>query len=439
MRCIGLDIGSSSIKGGILDLETGRVAPIERTAFPDPVPGPVPGAHEVPVDAILAATRKVLASLLRQAPEARQLRVSSQMGGMVLLDPRGRPLTHYLSWRDQRTLAPAPGRTVPLLEDLRGAWTDTQFEQLGKELKPGSTTALLHWLARQGRLPAGATPVTIGDCVVAALCEAPPRMHRTNAIGLMDMRADDWHHAAFAAARIDGLRWPDLAQETETLGRTTIAGQTLDVFAAIGDQQAALLGQGCLRPGEMKASSTGSQVSQVTPGFRPGDCQTRCWFGGAFLNTVTHVPAGRSLSVLEALLGELPRAAGLDMQGSWRLIAEATEAAEGTGGLSCDLGFFASAMGDRGRIESITTENLTVGNLFRAAFDFMADSYLACSRRLSPTPSWDSLAVSGGLVQAFPALRRRLAARFALPMREVGEQEETLMGLLALARGDARS
>jgi len=96
-------------------------------------------------------------------------------------------------------------------------------------------------------------------------------------------------------------------------------------------------------------------------------------------------------------------------------------------------------MGDRGRIESITTENLTVGNLFRAAFDFMADSYLACSRRLSPTPSWDSLAVSGGLVQAFPALRRRLAARFALPMREVGEQEETLMGLLALARGDARS
>jgi len=433
MRCIGLDIGSSSIKGGILDLETGRVAPIERTAFPDPVPGPVPGAHEVPVDAILAATRKVLASLLRQAPEARQLRVSSQMGGMVLLDPRGRPLTHYLSWRDQRTLAPAPGRTVPLLEDLRGAWTDTQFEQLGKELKPGSTTALLHWLARQGRLPAGATPVTIGDCVVAALCEAPPRMHRTNAIGLMDMRADDWHHAAFAAARIDGLRWPDLAQETETLGRTTIAGQTLDVFAAIGDQQAALFGID-LAPGELSINcSTGSQVSRITPVFQPGDCQSRAWFGGEYLNTITHIPAGRSLTVLESLLTELPRAAGLALPESWRLIAAATETASASG-LAVDLGFFASAMGDRGGITGITTENLTVGALFCAAFDFMADSYLACARRLAATPDWQRLAISGGLIQAFPALRRRLADRFDLPMRDAAEQEETLTGLLKLAR-----
>jgi hypothetical protein len=42
--------------------------------------------------------------------------------------------------------------------------------------------------------------------------------------------------------------------------------------------------------------------------------------------------------------------------------------------------------------------------------------------------------VSGGLVQAFPALRRRLAARFPQPMRDVPAQEETLLGLLKLAR-----
>jgi sugar (pentulose or hexulose) kinase len=439
MRCIGLDIGSSSIKGAVLDIASGRLEHMERAPFPDPVPGLPAGFHEVRVDAIVAGAREVVASLLRHAPDARQLRVSSQMGGLVLLDARGAALTHYLSWRDQRAMDPAPGATAPLLEEVRAAWTDAQFEQLGKELKPGSTTALLHWLARQGRLPAGATPATIGDCVVAALCGAPARMHPTNAIGLLDLRGGGWHHEAFEAARIGGLRWPALADEDEPVGRLALDGHVLDGFAAIGDQQAALLG---IDLGDAELSincSTGSQVSRVTPAFQPGDCQTRCWFGGRFLNTVTHVPAGRSLSVLESLLTELPRAAGLDMSGSWRLIAEATEAAEGTGGLSCDLGFFASAMGDRGRIESITTGNLTVGNLFRAAFDFMADSYLACSRRLSPTPDWDSLAVSGGLVQAFPALRRRLATRFGLPMREVGEQEETLMGLLALARGGARS
>lgn len=437
MRCIGIDIGSSSIKGGILDLETGRVERTEKTAFPDAVPGLAPGFHEVEVDAIVHGTRAVLASLLRQAPDAPSLRVSSQMGGVVLVDARGRALSRYLSWRDQRTVLAAPGAAAPLLQELRETWTDAQFEQLGKELKPGSTSALLCWLARSGALPAGATPVTIGDFVIAALCDAPPRMHRTNAIGLIDLRDGGWHHAAFAAARIEGLRWPALATEDEPVGRLALDGRTLDGFAAIGDQQAALFGID-LAAAELSINcSTGSQVSQVTPAFRPGDCQSRCWFGGQFLNTVTHIPAGRSLAVLESLLTELPRAAGLEIGNSWKLIAAATEASSGAGGLACDLGFFASAMGDRGRIEGITTENLTVGNLFCAAFDFMADSYLACSRRLAATPSWDRLAVSGGLVQAFPALRHRIADRFRLPMREVPEQEETLMGLLKLARRTA--
>lgn len=434
MRCIGIDIGSSSIKGGILDLDGARVAHTEKTAFPDPVAGLAPGFHEVAVDAIVEGTRGILLSLLRKAPDARSLRVSSQMGGVVLVDARGRPLTRYLSWRDQRSLQPASGAAAPLLQDLRDAWSDAQFERLGKELKPGSTSALLYWLARNGALPACATPVTIGDYVIAALCKAPPRMHRTHAIGLIDLRAGAWDHEAFAAARIDGLRWPELAGEDEPVGQIALEGRKLDCFAAIGDQQAALFGIE-LQTAELSINcSTGSQVSQITTAFRPGDCQSRCWFGGQFLNTVTHIPAGRSLAVLESLLTELPRAAGIDIGNSWKLIAAATETSSGAGGLACDLGFFSSAMGDRGRIDGITTENLTIGNLFCAAFDFMADSYLACSRRLAATPSWERLAVSGGLVQSFPALRRRLAERFRLPMREVPAQEETLMGLLKLAR-----
>jgi sugar (pentulose or hexulose) kinase len=433
MRCIGLDIGSSSIKGGILNLETGAVEHTERAPFPEPVPGLAPGVHEVHGDAVVAGAREILEVLLRRAPDARQLRVSSQMGGVLLLGADGRPLTNYLSWRDQRATRPVAGGTLPLLDEVRATWTDAQFEQLGKELKPGSATTLLHWLARHGQLPEAATPVTIGDHVVAALCQAPARMHPTNAIGLIDLRTGDWHHDAFAAAGIGGLSWPDMADEIEPVGRIATAHGALDGFAAIGDQQAALFGID-LAPSELSINcSTGSQVSRITRGFEPGDCQTRAWFGGAFLNTVTHIPAGRSLSVLEALLTELPRAAGIEVPRSWSLIAAATEPADG-GGLGCDLGFFASAMGDRGRIEGITTENLTVGNLFCAAFDFMADSYLACSLRLAATPSWSRLAVSGGLVQAFPALRRRLAARFPQPMRDVPAQEETLLGLLKLAR-----
>jgi hypothetical protein len=317
MRCIGLDIGSSSIKGGILNLETGAVEHTERAPFPEPVPGLAPGVHEVHGDAVVAGAREILEVLLRRAPDARQLRVSSQMGGVLLLGADGRPLTNYLSWRDQRATRPVAGGTLPLLDEVRATWTDAQFEQLGKELKPGSATTLLHWLARHGQLPEAATPVTIGDHVVAALCQAPARMHPTNAIGLIDLRTGDWHHDAFAAAGIGGLSWPDMADEIEPVGRIATAHGALDGFAAIGDQQAALFGID-LAPSELSINcSTGSQVSRITRGFEPGDCQTRAWFGGAFLNTVTHIPAGRSLSVLEALLTELPRAAGIEVR-RWR-------------------------------------------------------------------------------------------------------------------------
>lgn len=437
MRCIGIDIGSSSIKGGILNLESGLVEHTEKTAFPGHLPALPAGFHEVDPQAVVQCTREVLNRLLQAAPAATQIRFTSQMGGILLLDAQHKPVSNYLSWRDQRSLLPAPGRAIPLLDQLRQTWTELQFEELGKELKPGSATALLHWLAQHRQLPRQTIPVTIGDYVVSQICNAPPRMHRSHGIGMINLQTGDWHHDAFAAAGIDGLHWPTLASESEIIGHLTNNGQQLECFAAIGDQQAALFGID-LSSSELSINcSTGSQVSQITTRFQPGNCQTRCWFDGQFLNTVTHIPAGRSLTVLEALLTELPRAAGISLPNSWQLIAEATEHAT-SNGLSCDLSFFSSAMGDRGRIENITTENLTVGGLFCAAFDFMADCYLECSRRLAETPSWNQLAVSGGLVQAFPALRHRLAQRFAWPMREIAEQEETLTGLLKLARRTAR-
>lgn len=433
MQCIGIDIGSSSIKGGILNLETGLVEHIEKNPFPPPVAALPAGFHEVDPQAVVQSTLDVIERLLHLAPNAAQLRFSSQMGGILLLNSQQKNASNYLSWRDQRSLLPAPGGSTPLLEQLRQQWTDQHFTELGKELKPGSATTLLYWLAQHKQLPRHIIPVTIGDYVIAQICSARPRMHRSHGIGMVNLTTGDWHHAAFDAAGIGELHWPEFASESEPLGQFTHHGHKLDCFAAIGDQQAALLGIDLTSEELSINCSTGSQVSQITHSFQPGNCQTRCWFNGQFLNTVTHIPAGRSLTVLEALLTELPRAAGINIANSWQLITEAT-ANDATNGLSCDLSFFASAMGDRGRIENITTENLTVGSLFCAAFDFMADSYLECSRRLSSSPSWKQLAVSGGLVQAFPALRRRLAERFPWHMREVAEQEETLTGLLKLAQ-----
>ncbi|MFM8479521.1 MAG: sedoheptulokinase [Planctomycetaceae bacterium] len=440
MRCIGIDVGSSSIKGAVINAATGLIEDMFRVSFPDPVGGLPAGWFEVNPVALVAGVKEVLSELLGRCPEATRVRFCSQMGGIMLMSSRtGEALTNYLSWRDQRTLGVAGGGSgseLPgggsFLERTREMFSDAIFSELGRELKPGSATVLLSWLVQHGGLPNDATPVTCGDFITATLCGVRPRMHRTQGLGLINLRTGEWHREALGLLRLDSLNWPEFVGEWEPVGSFTWGGRVLECYASIGDQQAALRGID-LQLGELSVNlSTGAQVSRITRGFEPADCQTRCWFGGQYLNTITHIPAGRSLTVLESLLTELARSAGVSIANSWQLIGEACEAAGDSGGLRCDLSFFAGALGSEGSLSGITTENLTVGRLFQAAFDFMAEAAGVCASRLSPEAAWQRVAVSGGLVQSFPALQRKLKTRLPWPMREAASSEETLTGLMRL-------
>lgn len=440
MRCIGVDIGSTSIKGAVLNAATGMIEGTAKVPFPDPLPDLPAGWFEVSPTAILAGVRAVLTELLGRCPEARRIRFCSQMGGILLVNSStGEALTNYLSWRDQRTLQRCSGlredtggHEGSMLEHVRGVFTESMYCELGRELKPGTATGLLCWLARNGGLPGEATPVTAGDFVIASLCATQPRIHRTQGLGMINLRTGDWHFEALGLLGLDGLNWPEFAADAVPIGLLNWQGRVLECYASIGDQQAALRGID-LQLDELSVNmSTGAQVSRITAAFEPSDCQTRCWFNGQYLNTITHIPAGRSLTVLESLLTELSRSAGFSTADSWQLISDACEAAGDSGGLRCDLSFFAGALGNQGSLVGITTENLTVGHLFQAAFDFMAEAAARCAARLAPAAAWERVAVSGGLIQSFPTLHRKLAARLPWPIRAVASTEETLTGLMKL-------
>ncbi len=428
MQCLGLDVGSSSIKGGVLDLTTGEVTGVVKEPFPEPLAGQPAGHFEVPMPAIVEGVDCVLAQLLAHAPDAKAVLVSSQMGGVVLVDDAGRPLSNYLSWRDQRTLQPhLTGKSY--IEVVRGRWSDREFAELGRELQPGSATTLLFWLAEQGRLPLSAGIASVGDATIAQLCGAVPQMHPTEAIGLLHLHARDWHRSALAKLGLEHIRWPAIADEVHPVGMLQPPFPAIPCYAAFGDQQCALYGAG-LTEDELSINiSTGSQVSRRTAQAQMGEYQTRAYFDGGWINTITHLPAGRSLNVLLEFLTELPRRAGVTLDNTWRLIGDALKDADG-GGLTCDLAFFKGPFGERGSIEGITTENLTVGNLFHAAIESMVENYARCVDRIWPTRDWQRIALTGGLTHALPKLRDQIAARIGANLREPTAAEETLLGLL---------
>ncbi len=428
MQCLGLDVGSSSIKGGVLDLATSEVTDVVKEPFPDPLAGQPAGHFEVSMTAIVDGVRRVITRLLATSPQAKAVLVSSQMGGVVLVDDAGRPLSNYLSWRDQRTLQPHPsGKSY--IEEVRDRWSDQEFAELGRELQPGSATTLMFWLAEQGRLQRSAGVASVGDAAIAQLCGAVPKMHPTEAIGLLNLHERDWHRSAFAKLGLEHIRWPAIADEVHPVGVLQPPFPAIPCYAAFGDQQCALYGAGLMEDELSINISTGSQVSRRTAQAQMGEYQTRAYFDGAWVNTITHLPAGRSLNVLMDFLTELPRRAGMTIENPWSLIGNALQEADG-GGLTCDLAFFKGPFGERGSIEGITTENLTVGNLFHAAIEAMVNNYSRCIDRIWPTRDWQRIALTGGLTHALPKLRDQIATRIGQKLREPTASEETLLGLL---------
>lgn len=433
MKALGIDIGSTSIKGAVLDLSSLTVmAPVARP-FPAPIDGLPAGWVEIDPSVVCEVVDEVLSILIQQAPDADWLGFSGQMGGLILMDEQARPLTNYLSWQDQRSIETDAG-DISVLDQIRNTWTaGGVLDELGGELQPGSSTTLLAWLRSQGKLPEHACPSNIADFVISHGVGHPIPMHVTQAIGMLDLRNGDWHRRAFERIGLRDVNFPELASTETCIGEWKLEGRTLRVFGSYGDQPCALRGVG-LQPDELSLNvSTGSQISRRTACFEPGRYQSRKYFFGDILNTVTHLPAGRSLNVLVDLLTEVATAQGLVLGNPWDTINTLVDAVVATD-LAVDLSFFRGPLGDRGRIENISTANLSAGTLFYAAFLAMADNYARVAERFSPR-DWNGIVLSGGLTQKAPRLSSLLKERFTVPLRE-SAGEETLAGLLDIARHD---
>ena len=434
MSFIAIDLGTSFVKGAVLNLETRELHHVQRTPFPPQLENSTPLACEFDPNEILAAVRRLLAELAPHAPDCEGVVMCAQMHGMVLMNGRGETVSNCVTWRDQRVLAPHPSGSGSYYQVLTGRIAPQYVKQLGNELDPGRPLCYLFWFREQGKLEPGLAPVSLPDFVLSVLCGSAPGVETTNAgaYGALNLETMNWHEGVIEALGLDHLHWPAIRKPGEVIGHLSVQGRPVPCYTPVGDYQCALVG--ALFGGEEVSLNiaTGSQVSRMTPELTLGDYQTRPFFEGKFLNTFSSPPGGRALNVIVDLLGSLARSEGLDLKDPWEAIARATEAVPDTD-LEVDLNFFPTPRGDRGRIANIRGDNLTLGHLFRAAFKNMADSFYDCAVRLSPDKSWKNLLLSGGLACKLDVLRGAIQQRFAASYRIAPLEEDTLFGLLILA------
>lgn len=109
-QIVGLDLGSSFVKGALLDADSGRV--LARSGYPDgeemPIDAPEPGWAEQNPDAWWAGVVSVVRSLLdtdeADPDRIRGIGIAYQMHGLVVLDKHGVPVRPAVIWCDSRAV-----------------------------------------------------------------------------------------------------------------------------------------------------------------------------------------------------------------------------------------------------------------------------------------------------------------------------------------------
>ena len=223
MALVGLDVGTTSVKGVAID-EDGRVLATASAEYP--LSRPQPGWSEQEPEDWWRAAQDVLARL----PDG-PVGLSGQMHGLVVLDAEQHVLRPAILWNDQRTAAECAE-----IEERVGF--DRLVELTGNRALTGFTAPKLLWLRRhEPDLYCRIRHILLPKDYVRLRLTGELAIDVADASGtlLFDVRRRAWSEELCEALEIP-LDWLPPAHES-----TEIAGA--------GDQAAAALGVGIARPG----------------------------------------------------------------------------------------------------------------------------------------------------------------------------------------------
>ena len=242
MALVGLDVGTTAVKGVAID-EEGHVLATASAEYP--LSRPQPGWSEQEPEGWWGAAEDVLGRL----PEG-PVGLSGQMHGLVVLDADQRVLRPAILWNDQRTA----GECAEIEERVGFA---RLVELTGNRALTGFTAPKLLWLSRH-------EPELYGRIRHVLLPKDYVRLRLTGELAtdvadasgtlLFDVRRRAWSEEVCAALEIP-LEWLPPAHES-----TEIAGA--------GDQAAAALGVGIARPGPVSVVlGTSGVVFSALPAY----------------------------------------------------------------------------------------------------------------------------------------------------------------------------
>lgn len=440
---MALDQGTTSSRAILFDAE-GRVAAADqhelRQHFPQP--GWVEHDPDEIFDTQLRAARGALARAGARAADVAAIGITNQRETTIVWERKtGRPIHRAIVWQSRQT--------APICEELRrrglegevraktGLVIDAYFSATKLRFILDSVPGAQQRAAR-GELAFG----TVDSWLLYRLTGG--RVHATEPSNasrtmLFDIHARRFDDGLLAELRIPREVLPEVRGSSELLGETDPAlfGAAIPIAGIAGDQQAALFGQGCLKPGEGKNTyGTGCFLLVNT-----GDEAPRSQSG--LVTTIAWERAGRVTYALEGSVF-VAGAAVQWLRDGLRLIGDAGESeaaarsVRDTGGVYVVPAFVGLGApywdeASRGTIVGIT-RGTTREHLIRATLEAIAyqtRDVVGCVRQDTGLPV-GSLRVDGGACRN-DFLMQFQADVLGVAVRRPAMLEVTVLGAAALA------
>jgi glycerol kinase len=215
--------------------------------------------------------------------------ITNQRETVVAWDPvTGEPVHRALVWQDRRTA----GRC----DELREAGHEALVrERTGLVIDPYFSGTKIEWLLQNVEATRGAAFGTIDSWLAYKLTgRHVTDFSNASRTMLFDIRRLRWDPELCELLGVDTASLPEPLPSSHVYGRTSAFGGEVAVAGIAGDQQAALFGQACGRPGMAKCTyGTGSFVllNTGTEAPQPGE---------GLLTTVAWGLGGRTDYALEA-------------------------------------------------------------------------------------------------------------------------------------------
>lgn len=253
-RILVVDVGTSSVRSGIVDTTSGLSSVFQVAVLPE---SPNPGEVELDAMAIKDAVLSTASAALESGGPVDAVGIANQRASTVVWDVEtGIPIGPAIGWQDLRTvinclllqaegLRLAPNVSATKLQWLLDTYDPERTRANAGTLRFGTIDTWVAW-----NLSGGALHVT--DATNAAVT------------GLTAGSTLSWDERTLETLRVPASMLPRIVDSSGSLGHASALEGSPIICGIAGDQQASLIGQGCTSPGQAKITfGTGGMLDMV--------------------------------------------------------------------------------------------------------------------------------------------------------------------------------